>query len=630
MLLPFWIRTIGDAWSVRIPFKLLALAGLISLAFNFPFSSIDLSVPLPWLDLLRAALRDGIVQPSAFFLTCAGAAALLRTALPSQNRAVFLLLASAGSAALIKLILSGPALPRLEDETGYYLQSLIFLKGALKAAALPELPALMDALRLPFTGQDGHSYYSLHLHGWPFVLALFGWIQTSAFANLLLSGLNVFLFYRLLSLHLNPAKWPALAALAVFSLSPLLLFLSGTYMAHTFALTLSMLLVHSHERISSTRSLSVNVLLAVLLALLAGALVFSRAQTLIPVLAALLGAGLLERGRISGKAAAILRACALVLGTAAGFFALRAYGGNFPGFPVNSDPCNAPGFGPGHGCFPTYGTLGHTLQKTLFNTGDLLSRWNQELALGGLPVALLAGWLFFRRFKQSLQNRSIVLYSLILAASIAQFGLFFHNGGESYHGRYLADSSFAMAMLLGLLLELECKERADGGESLWQTAGRMLLPAAVVLALTSPVLQIRGDYFHPHIEPFRAASRLTSVKNALIALDLPADGDVPSRDEFNGQAIVIPRKQVKSYLNLGYGTLAATAVRIGKEGIPEDADGNLLLGEMRRSDALQLAKALKRPLYVLKFNSFEPLTKSSRVMRFWQRKPPELVQVQSE
>lgn len=630
LLLPLWIRIAADALCVRIPLKLLTAFAILSVVVSFPFSAIDLSAPLPWLDFLRSALRDGIVQPSALLLTVAGIAGFVRAAPPSRARVIAAVLVSASGAALLKLLISGPALPRLEDETGYHLQSLIFQSGALKASilALPDAPLVMDALRLPFTGQDGLSYYSLHLHGWPLVLALFGALSLSPFANLLFSILNVFLFYRLLSLHMAPGKWPAIVSLAVFSLSPLLLFLSGTYMAHTFALTLSLLLVHCHERITLQNSARRNVFFAFSCFLTAGVLVLVRPQTLAPLAAALLAAGFLDRGKDTRSA--VLRALTLVGGAACGYLALRTYGMSFPGFPVNSDPCNAPGFGPGHGCFPTYGTLGHTLQKTLFNTGDLISRWNQELSPGGLPVLFVTAWLFLRRWRSAMRSRLVVLYALTVAASIAQFGLFFHNGGESYHGRYLTESSFAMAMLLGLLLQLESAAREDGGESLFQLAGRMIVPASILLAAGSALLQIRGEYFHPHIEPFRTASALAPVRDSLIVLELPENADLPSRDEFTGDTISIPRSRVKTYLNLGYGTLAATAVRIGKEGIPEDRFGNLLLGEMKRSDALKLAQTLKRPAYVLKFGSFEPVTKSSRYMRFWRRERPALRRLEQE
>lgn len=624
LFLPLWIRLLAQELSLQLPARLLLPGFAASLAMNFPFAAIDLSKGIPWLNLLQTGLRDGVVQPSAFLLLVGGIAALRpKASLPGTRGLLVFVAGSAAAAGVLKLILAGPALPRLEDETGYYLQSLIFQSGALKAAVTlpPEISmeSIQNALSLAFVGQQGLQYYSLHLHGWPALLSVLGKAGLAPFANFILWALNILLFHRLLKLHLpEDTVWIRILSLALFCLSPLLLFLSNTYMAHTLALTLSLIIVHAHERSFFTLS---GVLWASINLIAAFALVLVRPQALAPLAAALLLVNLLDLRH--GINTPLVRSAALIAGSAAGYLAFRVYAQNFGAdFPVNSAACNMPGFGPGHGCFPTYGTLGHTFTKTLFNTGDLLSRWNQELSPGGLPVALLCIWLWARQWRQAL-SRLTLLYSSVVLASIAQFGLFFHNGGESYHGRYLADSAFAMALLAGILLQGELKE---GMESFIQRAGRAIVPAVLILVPCSVFLQIRGEYVHPDIEPFRSVSALVPVQNGIIVLS-PAGSDVQVPDAFTGETILVPRALLRTYLNLGYGTLAATAVRIGQYGVPEDNSGNLLLGEMNQADALRLGGLLGRPVYVLKFNSFEPVTKRSRYARFWIRRPPSLERI---
>lgn len=625
LLLPFWIRLLSRALQLELRVRLLVPAAAASVAMNFPFAAIDLSAPLPWVNLMQTALRDGLVQPSAFLFLVGGIAALARTDRIPIKHLLLLITGSAFAAAVLKLVIAGPALPRLEDETGYHLQSLIFQSGALKGAlSLPagvSVEAVRSALSLAFVGQQGMEYYSLHLHGWPAFLSVMGAAGLAPFANILLWALNILLFHRLVKMHLPAEKseWTRILPMAVFCLSPLLLFLSNTYMAHTLALTLSLIIVHTHERIQGTLGGLVWIGLCLAAAF---ALVLVRPQALAPLAAGLLLTNLLDLRRPGVPA--VLRSLTLLAGAAAGYFAFQAYAENFgTDFPVNSASCNAPGFGPGHGCFPTYGTLGHTFTKTLFNTGDLWSRWNQELSPAGLPLALLSIWLWLRQGRQA-ASRLALLYSAIVVASVVQFGLFFHNGGESYHGRYLADSAFAMAMLAGILIQGELHGK---DKSTFSTlAHRMIVPAVLILVPSSAILQIRGEYVHPDIEPFRSASVLAPVKNAVIVVSGGGiDAEVP--DAFTGETIVVPRTLLRTYLNLGYGTLAATAARIGDYGLPQDASGNLLLGEMSKPDAVRLGALLGRPVYSLRFNSFEPVTKSSRYARFWSRRPPSLERI---
>lgn len=44
--------------------------------------------------------------------------------------------------------------------------------------------------------------------------------------------------------------------------------------------------------------------------------------------------------------------------------------------------CHSLGFGPGHGCFPNYGTRGHSFRKSLLNGLDILGHLNLRTSRG--------------------------------------------------------------------------------------------------------------------------------------------------------------------------------------------------------------------------------------------------------
>lgn len=611
LLWPLW-------WHVSrkiLPELSLPPAVLIaSCLLAFPFFAIDLSAPLPWIDLVRASLRDGLVQPAAFLFALVGLRGLRETR-PVEKPHLLVLVCVLCVFAL-RLIAAGPAIPRLEDETGYHIQSLIFASGTLKGQ-LPALPgiageAVIEALRLPFLGMHESGYYSQHMHGWPALLALARTAGFAGFAAALLWVLNLGLFYLLARKHVKDDRVLALALL-VFGLSPLLMFLSGTMMAHTAALTLSLLILFFYER---TGWSAAGVFGALLAALTAAALFQTRPQALLPLFAALFAASIIEIARNEERRENLLRMGALAGGAAAGWFFFNRYAALFGAdFPVNKEPCNAPGFGPGHGCFPTYGTLGHTPLKAFFNTADLFSGWNHELAVGGLPLLVLALWLLTRTRGMS-GSRMAVVSVATLALSILQYGQFFHNGGESYHGRYLADSAFALPLLLGILLE-----KLPNREGFLRHAPAFLVPSCILAGAGLVLFQIRGEYFHPYFEPFRTAGSLPggeNARNALLFIEEKND-DTRTIDAFTGRLLVIPRAVTRRSLNLGAGTLAATAVRKNEQGFLEDQNGNILAGEMPRATAASVARSLNRRAYVLRFSTFEPVSKSSRLARFFKR-----------
>jgi hypothetical protein len=102
---------------------------------------------------------------------------------------------------------------------------------------------------------------------------------------------------------------------------------------------------------------------------------------------------------------------------------------------------------------------------------------------------------------------------------------------------------------------------------------------------------MRGEYFSKFIQPYHSVNDFTSppVRNAVISVqdlvEQHADRDARTGafyypNEFApGKASAIALRSMKAFLNLGYGALAATAVRLDERGFLRDAHDNVLIGD---------------------------------------------------
>ncbi len=661
LLIPVWIR-MGRAFLppwVRLG-RGLFLAALVSLSVNFPFFFVALSGPPPaWMDLLRCMVRDGITQPYAFVFASMALGALIPAARTagewSESRWIRWTIVAVVLALLGKLVLAGSALPRLEDETAYHVQALIFQTGRLKGtlASIPgiSLDRLSDMVFVPFLIQDGASFFSAHNHGWSFVLALFGSIGLKSYANLVFTLLNVFLVLRIVKLHFGTGEEglsTRIAMLLLFAGTPILFFLSNTFMAHSLALTVALCILGLHEKLKLSRA-GILPFCGFILVVAVG--FFVRPQSVAPLLCALLIFNVVQWLRSGGtgeRKTHGTRAAVVLVAAGFSFALLMLYSDVFvSGHPVLMsayakkylvEGCQSLGFGPGYGCFPTYGTMGHSFRKALLNIGDIAGRWNQELSPGGIPLLVVGALLAARNFRTLFAGPAF-LYLLIVLGSTLEFGLYFHNGGESYRGRYLADCAYALPLLLGFLLQAEGRLSRDAVLRFWKENAPVLVGGILLLFPVLTVFQIRGEYFHPYLAVFPSASSIAShpIENTVISVRemtdagaVGSDNKAQVQDEFSGQLIEIPGSRVRRYLNLGYGTLLASGTKLTPFGLPADEGGNILVTGATLEESRKISAALgKSPAAVeLRFFPFEPVTKTSRFVRFWNRRNPELLQMQ--
>lgn len=631
LLFPLWIKILNFRLSTeRKNLSLILLFLLGSLLFSFPFSYLSLVSDQNspgWSNIIYYLIRDGLTQPAAFVFLVGG----LLKEFPVRKGWVFksdpiitTLFLTLFIGLLLNVVCMGPAQPRLEDEIAYHIQSLIFNSGRLKAPLiLPsdiEPVTALKSLIIPFIiyGPDG--YYSAHLHGWSAILALFSLVKLKGLANGILTLINFPIFVFLARKFFNGREQTGFRiSLFLFTVSPILLLLANTFMAHTAALSLSMLALlvwfefrRKHERSNARPVLWLYFPLLVVIVII---LAFVRFQVMVPVMFAILMGELLEllqaflrssRDKRKGEFAtlmrmSILRMAILVFSASLALLALYGYStlfgkGDFvfmsrymeryliPG-------CQALGFGEGYGCFPTYGTMGHSGRKFLLNLGDIMARYNQELSGGGLPLFLVFIVLLLRNGLRLIRENPFAINLIILLViQTTIFGLYFHNGGESYRGRYLVESSFALFIILGLLIDLEIskrlgdnKERSTGNSEL---PGGSLVIGALFLVPMIVLFQIRGAYFNPYLRDFRSVQNIKpGINNSLIEIgsvdlagNINSDGVAIFENEFDHtKKNRFSREQMKRVINMGFPMAVATATRIDARGYFRDDCGNVFL-----------------------------------------------------
>jgi hypothetical protein len=655
---------------------------ILSVLWGFPFAHVDLSGgPAPDSGVLlrhywQSMVIAGLARPGAILFCAAGLWVLLR---PRKGSVTKWLFAALLGAILLRIVLAGPAIPRLEDEVAYHLQALIFEAGQTRGRLSAELAAtgistarLGEILQLPYVffdpvanaGTTGATsgalayFSSAHFHGWSAILAALSWLALKPYANALLVLLNFGLFAWLLRRvaadeFTSGDRITAAGALFLFACAPATVILTGTYMSHVAAQTLLLFLFLAHCHIRSGTPLALPWSLAILAALIGMA--FVRLQAAAPALLALTLADLMLIGTngLSGRKrheadsyfstrSAVLRLGVIATATLAAlwiydlysraqgagdWFFTRAYLHRY--FEAG---CQAIGWGPGHGCFPTYGSLGHSFRKFLLNGFDRVSELNHELSPAGLPLLPLALLLAARHWRSLLDPRRVWLkFTLAFLGATGVYSLYFHNGGESYRGRYVFEAVFAFYLIFAKLavLELEaCFEKA--GHAWRDRMGAVVFVLAPAILFTNVAFTIRGDYFSRFIQPYANINAVPefgtggSASSARVPEADPPEArttDAPlltnalisSRDlveqlgereartgafyyplEFEpGARATIPIRGMKAFLNLGYATLAATATRLDSKGLPRDAHGNVLVGEATPAEIRSLANFLR-------------------------------------
>jgi hypothetical protein len=133
-------------------------------------------------------------------------------------------------------------LPHLEDEVAYLWEAKLLARGQ----AVMESPSPRRAFWQPFVVDLGNNRFGKYTLGWPLMLTPGVLIGQPWLINALLSGLSVFLVYRLGLEIFDPDVGVIAAALTAFS--PMALLLNGTLMGHTAALFTTLLFMFAYWR----------------------------------------------------------------------------------------------------------------------------------------------------------------------------------------------------------------------------------------------------------------------------------------------------------------------------------------------------------------------------------------------
>lgn len=125
-------------------------------------------------------------------------------------------------------------LPHLEDEFALLWEAEVMADGKV---SLPS-PEAADSFLVPFVVDYDGQRFGKYPPGWPAALSVASRLGATWLANAVFAGLSIWLTYRL-GLKLMGAKVGLLAAFLTL-LSPMFLVLSGSLLAHTFSIFLSL------------------------------------------------------------------------------------------------------------------------------------------------------------------------------------------------------------------------------------------------------------------------------------------------------------------------------------------------------------------------------------------------------
>ncbi len=619
ILLPGVWRLLRSGFPTAMSVRSALLVLAVSVLAAFPWSLVSAASGLPPRGtIVQEMLRDGLTAPVSMLCVALIAAQLIRNgpggALAAASIALWF------AFLLLSPLWRGTAFPRLEDEVAYHLQGLLFRSGLFEGNLLfPSFASASDAERhLPVAWIQfvGTTYSSVHLDGWSFVLALFGAAHLSGFASTALALTAIVLFWVVASRMFGHSAVGVGLAVTLFVAVRLTPALANTYMSHVFALALSLGCVWAWLELDNGRPRRTRIAAAGALFLLSSLYALTRLQTFGPLLLSFLIADLWGDAGAIQRRARLKRTLVVLAAAGAGALATWLYGLASGTAHYVATGCHSPGIGPGHGCFPTYGTLGHSFTKLVWNGMDLLGRWNQEAGPGGLPIALFVVSLAFLRFRTA--GRAVRMLVLLFGGHTLLHALYFHNGGESYRGRFLTEASFTIPLLCGWFYE-------RWGAGRWDNPDRLLIPIALLSLLSATLVGVRTDYFHPYLKPVRSIAALASppLRNTLVIAPYhpdiaPASGLVVP-DEFDRQRVVrFSPGEIQRFLNVGASTAVATADRIGPHGFPMDASGNVFIGPVEESRIRHWVRhlGLERAAR-LHYHSARPGTEGNRWLRLW-------------
>lgn len=585
----------------------------LNILLSVPVFTVDLTKPFQSENIIKLSFITGLCKPLASFGLFALAVRFSPVSeFPRLKLSHILVLAFCIFG--ISRIIWGTPVPKLEDELAYYIQALIYSKGQTVQKIIPpegiSLERIQEIMQIPYIIFDGDLYYSAHFHGWSLLLALFDKIGLMSFAGIAVSVGVSAVFFMLLKINYPEDSAMHTVGTAVLFSTPSFIFLSSAYMSHSFTLFLSSLIFYVWIKGRE------NPKYFILLFILVPAILVTRIQSSAAMFSALIISDIAEImiQKKSIRDILYLRIIALAAAVFLGAAAVYFYYIQFPAGKIFltdhyfsqflAKNCQSLGIGESHGCFPTYGTLGHSFRKLVLINLEELYSLNNAASPAGIPLLSLIIYSFWKMKNAVNAWRTEFTLLLIVLSQIGIYGLYWHNGGESYQGRYLLDCGFAF-MLLG----------ASALKPLIKDFGKKPIILYIIFSFTViSFFRIKGEFFTPYIQPVYNIDSISPEKteNCLVFGKSFPDKGTDSVSEFSSAKISFSLKQTKSFLNTGAVNFFALADRIDENGYFRDRNGNAFAWDSETAEneliekKLQLKDSCKA---VLKESSYEKLNR---------------------
>ena len=391
----------------------------------------------------------------------------------------FILPAAALILSLLVSFLFLQGMPHVQDSINYLVMAENFAAGKLHS----KMPDHYEFFQYAYMIPDGEKLYSLFLPGFSFFLVPFVILGIPVLANPILTALNVFLTGKITEKLFD--RKIAVVSMFFMLFSTFFIVMGGTWMAHPFCMTMTLLAVWAYIHMVEYRSFKYPIMLGVSL----GWLALTRPQNTLFVgipLIAHYALVLVKKRDLHFFVEALEKGLMSLVFFAPFLVFLLYYNSIYTGDPLlfkqdiffnYSEPrkfCHR--FGLGTGCSYSNGIElppeGLTFTHALFVSSHRLSSLMMNLFLHPMILIMLPLAFVFAKNKSEL-NKLFFLFSVFFVNLAGYFFFYYH--GNAFGPRYLYETSFFLIVILSYAF---CRVTEGAFES------RKLNKAAKILMLS--------------------------------------------------------------------------------------------------------------------------------------------------
>ena len=425
--------------------------------------------------------------------------------------------------ALLFLVLAAAAallvfdnVPHVSDEVAYQFQARALADGKLSVPP----PAEFQFFDFVHTINDGAKWYGIMNPGWPVVLAAGYAIRAPWLINPVLGALTLLILFSFFT-RAGYSKLESRLAVLFLAVSPLLLFMSGTYMAHTVNLFLFAVFLWAWMRLLNEQQFKFAILAGAAIALNLLVRPIDTAAVCAPFLL-YLGIQSLRKPRLLPHVAVLGVVAAL------GVVVTWAYNQQLTGdwriMPMTkyfTDLNPNEKFGLGFG--PDMGTKIHGPEWPGYYPSDAVRVTSYRLEeflrdFNGMPLLLLAAFLYGMRRIADWRQRTT--HALLLSSGLVLAGIyvfhFYH--GIAYGSRHYYLAAPAIAAGLARLMAGWIQSK----DPIVSRRARLVLVAGLLYTITFPYGNLIADYgrnYRGSSGSLRSAVKDRGLSNAVVFVE---------------------------------------------------------------------------------------------------------------